>query len=653
MKAQKGSFVLLIIWILLFLTNGNFGLMGLLPSSEHTQETVMEDMNMTTNSYHTEIQVQQNNSYLVSEVIQVDFFMPRHGIYRYVPQKGIITEMKEDGTTVDVPYYAQFNDDKIKASAPLELSSDNGNKVFRLGDEEETVYGSQQYTLQYEVAPITSKGYKNAYYNIYPTGWQNDIPEGSTFSITFPEKIKPDSLQIYYGRYGERMNGSDIVSLTWSGNTVSGILKETLSVGTGMAFYVPMEPGYFTDVHTVFSNNVLLIVVSGIAGIVLIVLFFIFGKDKAIIPSIQFHPPKGLDSAAVGYIVDGNVSDTDIVSLILYWASQGYIKILETGKSTLAFRKVKKLPNYVPAYESTLFDAIFGQHAPIGKEVPLSSLRYKTAEAFLKTRQQIAEEYSNKIYTKGSKIARTVSIILSCIPLFMFTVCLIKYTTINILVLILPILYVTAMLLFNRTVDYWYSKAKNLRLFSGSISVAIGVTALAAFLIVYGGGMLKGKILNFLPGLLAATIVSLIGIPLTGFMRKRTDACIEWMGYLAGLRDFIETAELERMEVIAQESPHLFYHILPFAYVFGLTDILLDKMKDLTLPAPEWYETQSGSMPCFDFYLMRRIVHTDMRQAVNTISTPKPAESSGSSSGGFSGGGFSGGGFGGGGGGSW
>ena len=50
-------------------------------------------------------------------------------------------------------------------------------------------------------------------------------------------------------------------------------------------------------------------------------------------------------------------------------------------------------------------------------------------------------------------------------------------------------------------------------------------------------------------------------------------------GYLAGLRDFIETAELERMKVIAEQSPHLFYHILPFAYVFGLTDLLLDKMR--------------------------------------------------------------------------
>ena len=131
---------------------------------------------------------------------------------------------------------------------------------------------------------------------------------------------------------------------------------------------------------------------------------------------------------------------------------------------------------------------------------------------------------------------------------------------------------------------------------------------------------------------------------------------MEWMGYLAGLRDFIETAELERMKVIAEQSPHLFYHILPFAYVFGLTDLLLDKMRDLSLPAPDWYETRSSS-PYFDYYLMHRMMHEVLRSAATTISTPRPASStgntgnnsgffggSGGSSGGFSGGGFGGGG---------
>ena len=62
------------------------------------------------------------------------------------------------------------------------------------------------------------------------------------------------------------------------------------------------------------------------------------------------------------------------------------------------------------------------------------------------------------------------------------------------------------------------------------------------------------------------------------------------MGRLLGLRDFIETAELDRMKVIAQDNPNLFYHILPYAYVFGLSDVFMKKLDALKLPNPDLYD---------------------------------------------------------------
>ena len=74
----------------------------------------------------------------------------------------------------------------------------------------------------------------------------------------------------------------------------------------------------------------------------------------------------------------------------------------------------------------------------------------------------------------------------------------------------------------------------------------------------------------------AATSLAVLGF--TAFMKKRTDQCVQWMGYLAGLRDFIETAELDRMKVLAKDYPEMFYHILPYASVFGLSDIFAKKI---------------------------------------------------------------------------
>ena len=152
---------------------------------------------------------------------------------------------------------------------------------------------------------------------------------------------------------------------------------------------------------------------------------------------------------------------------------------------------------------------------------------------------------------------------------------------------------------------------------------------------------------------LAATGVM---IGLAGFMKRRTSQCIEWMGRLAGLRDFIETAELERMNELAKTNPEWFYHIIPYAYVFGLSDVFAKKLKGLSVPAPEWFSPYH-SYSFFDYYMFNRLMMSSLNKTASTLTVSRPVQSGGSGGsfggGGFGGGGFSGGGFGGGGGGSW
>lgn len=652
---SKGSGIIL--WIVIFGMISNMGIFSSLFSASGGQSQVTEDWYMTTDDYETHIKVNKDNSYQVDERISVDFQNYRHGIYRYIPTKGVISELLENGETKDIPYYASL--DQIKASDPVDVSTDNGNKVLRFGEEDREIVGKKQYSFQYHITPTTSSGYEKAYYNVFPTGWQNEIPAGSSFTIEFPEEISTENLHLYYGRYGERLAASDIVTLSWEGSRVTGVLTESLPVGCGLTFYADVPEGYFENVHTTWEMNLTILILCGIIAVVILAMFFLFGRDETIIPSIQFTPPDGLDSAAVGYIIDGSVSDEDIMSLLIFWADKGYIKIRETKKQTLAFTKLQELPPDAPLYARTFFEGIFGRgEGYIGKEVKTSDLKYRMVRTLEKTKKYLRNQFSHLVYTPSSKIARVIATILTCIPIFVTAVVLNQTAFANGLIFLLAVLYAAGVLLFEYVVDFWYSKAPSARKLFGSASVALWVAPLAVVLVVYGIRMFSGKMLNLFPALAGTVLVSALGAVLAGFMKKRTKQCVKWMGYLAGLRDFIVTAELDRMKVIAEETPELFYHILPFAYVFGLSDLLLDKMKDLTIPAPVWYETRRGN-PYFDYYLMHLMFHTDMRHVATTIATPKPVESSGGRSsggfggGGFSGGGFSGGGFGGGGGGSW
>ena len=146
----------------------------------------------------------------------------------------------------------------------------------------------------------------------------------------------------------------------------------------------------------------------------------------------------------------------------------------------------------------------------------------------------------------------------------------------------------------------------------------------------------------------------------------RTDAYTDLLGRVLGFRDFIKTAELDKLNELVEEDPGYFYHIMPYAYVFGLSNKWIKNFEDLPVYAPDWYRG-ADRMDAFDYYMMGRMMSDCNASVNNSIVIPSSSGGSGggwssggsgggsswSGGGGFSGGGFSGGGSGGGGGGGW
>ena len=138
------------------------------------------------------------------------------------------------------------------------------------------------------------------------------------------------------------------------------------------------------------------------------------------------------------------------------------------------------------------------------------------------------------------------------------------------------------------------------------------------------------------------------------------------LGRILGFRDFIKTAELDKLKELVEEDPEYFYHITPYAYVFGLSDKWIRNFEDIQIIQPTWYYSEHDRFDYFDAYMMGRMMNDCSRSVSSHIVIPEAPHSSGSGGGGwsgggsswsggggFSGGGFSGGGSGGGGGGGW
>ena len=168
------------------------------------------------------------------------------------------------------------------------------------------------------------------------------------------------------------------------------------------------------------------------------------------------------------------------------------------------------------------------------------------------TEEKLKNYYQDMIYTEGSRVARFISSILTMIPIAAFMICSTQYGILSedeqhyemymfaaVCIGFFIILHVT---------DHWYSLSLEDR---------------------------KRDLIT-------------AGILLTAYMKKRMKQCVEWMGYLVGLRDFIENAELDRMKALGEQFPNLFYHIFPYAYVFGLSEIYADKLEKLNVEMPVW-----------------------------------------------------------------
>jgi uncharacterized membrane protein len=132
---------------------------------------------------------------------------------------------------------------------------------------------------------------------------------------------------------------------------------------------------------------------------------------------------------------------------------------------------------------------------------------------------------------------------------------------------------------------------------------------------------------------------------------KRSAYAQKRLEEIVGYRDFISKVEIDKLKLMIDSDPQLFYHVLGYAIVLGLEDVWAKKFSKISFAEPSWYV---GSRPVRDalFYsaLSHRLGSAVVEKAVYTQAKSGSRSPIGSS---FGSSGFSGGGFGGGGGGAW
>lgn len=533
------------------------------------------DEAFTTEAFNVTIDLKEDNTMWVTEEISVDFVMPRHGLYRYIPYTGTATLM------VDGEIQTHKADMKIEnlqvTGHPYSVYQENGNYVIQIGSADVYVEGAQKYEISYQVLfyEDNTKAYDMFYWNTLPTDWPTPI-ETSHIIIHFPKEFDPSRAGFISGAYG--VANEDAVAWTVEGSTVTGDLKNSLAFGEGVTFISMLPEGYFIGEMTTDWAFWAMLVLMIAAPLLSFILWYFFGRDPKVVKTVEFYPPEGTTSAEVGYIVNGAVDKKDILSMFMYFAEQGYLTIEERKKTNgkrlgekteFYLIKQKDLPDTAKTYELTLFNGIFSNK----EEVSLSDLGDGFYDSYtasiLQLKAHFSQKKENRIFTHSSIGARILGMLLMLVP----TIAAFALGGIFILepefavsgIPVIIILFIGYILII-QAYDNQYSYKASTRSIMQVIGVILGIVGISAT-----GGWLLFAVGSVI-GAVIAVAASVVSMLFTMLMKRRTKKSAMLLGKILGFREFIRSAELDRIQRLVEENPSYYYHVLPYAYVFGLTD---------------------------------------------------------------------------------
>lgn len=587
------------------------------------------------------IVVHDDNTYTVTEGLDVYFNEEKHGIIRSLPETFSVKLyndfLKED---VEYNYLTPIKWMKVDG-AKYSLDSDSNVTEIKIGDADKTVIGDVHYDIsyKYDFGDDRYPDFDLFYYNIIGTQYNTSVDK-LDFSITFEKDTDLSKFELYV----IEKSGTVIENIDVNENTISGTVTN-IKPFEAVTGYIKLDENYYVNTSVDYDSTyayivlVLIIISSSVA-----VFFKLRCKNRKVVQTVEFNPPAGITSAEAGYIIDGIVDKEDLVSLFFYMAKKGYINIKVDKKDIYLTKTGKKLvdePNYV----KTLYKGIFKTDE---KSIAVRKLDNKFVDAASTASTMIEIKYDCG-RGLGNSFFKSKSVWLSAInAILMYAGTYLCGGVIDEDLQIFPLFMAAGFFIMsifgNNALRFRYFPRRRRR---NIVRIIISVIIL---LLNYGNIMWSIEAAaTFNVGLVAVLIIlfGLIGIICATLIHKDTDLKIDYTGKLLGLKEFIKAAEEDRIRVLSEENPEYFYDILPYAYVFGLANIWAVKFKDIVIDKPGWYyndNDETFNCMAFTVSVSNACNTANRRMALQSFSNTTSSSGGSSSSGGYSGGGGGGGG---------
>jgi Ca2+/Na+ antiporter len=307
-------------------------------------------------------------------------------------------------------------------------------------------------------------------------------------------------------------------------------------------------------------NSAVVIGVSLLTVLMALFLWLKYKRSESLVQTVEFYPPDGLTPAEIGYALDENLEDREIMSMVYYLADKGYISIKSSNKGIL-LKKIRDIDEGEPDYLTTFMGAYFPGQAKVFdmKNAPHDFIK-QFAQAWIQVQIGYEKKYG-EVYKNESFTRRFVCIIFAIINMVVCCMALMEVAAFALVYI--PAFFTTGgMLAAWKGYDNYHVKPS-----MGKLLIALGAilyeTGIGLVLLMTELSLARIDVATFFVAEAAIFILSMV-------MATRSDKNAELMMKIYGFRDFIKDAEYDRLVLLSQEDPEYYYHILPYAVVFGM-----------------------------------------------------------------------------------
>ena len=557
------------------------------------------DTGYTIKKLKIDAKVTETNDIQITEEMDVFFNYDKHGIYRVIPERNTIIE---DGDKKKV--VARVSN--VTVNEKFTSTSQDGYKILKIGDKDKTIVGDKKYIIKYTYSIEkynTKDGIDEFYFNI--VGDKINTTIGSVeYKIEFPKKYNKENIYLYSGRGEYKLDGEETVNEeqgigteVLSDTVIAGRIDKLILPFRAVTLRIKLGKDYFilrnnyTDILAKIGTAV-----SVMTFIYTLIILYKYGRDKKLSDIITFKLPKELDVSNTYYLKYKTTTDYRkiVPALIIEFANEGYIEIgdgADRQEKGIFAKKPKdrfdiiKIKDYNGnQYRKKIFDALFSK----GDVITEKNIK-KVGQNIVTAVTEGVEIMQNSKFDKDvydqSGLKYVWKILgMTIIPLIILFLGAVSFVgsiglTFKIIstIAILVSIFMSVMCLKQ----------------TSRTTTVIGVVIqliIIIIMLVYAG--IEAKFISGLGSgvyyIVSAILLSL-QVLISFWMEKKTQKGMMYEAQVNGFVKYIKTAREEELKEMVMEHPTMFFDILPYTYIFGISKLWINKFSNIEIEKPEWY----------------------------------------------------------------